>query len=120
MASKLRQQILELDDTPIEKGVVVPEWGSIKIDLYGMSGKERSDTLMAARGRGGVVDLNKLYPDLIISCARDPETGERIFEPEDRDVLNRKSASALERVATICARLSGLDPDSFRSGEDAA
>jgi hypothetical protein len=72
-----------------------------------MSGKERAKLLKGAT-TGGEVNMEKWFPDLLIATVHDPETGEKVFEPADRDALNAKSGSAIAAIADVAARLSGL------------
>ena len=105
MASELRQTILEADD--IESEIVeVPEWG-IKVEVRGMTSKERAK-LLKVSAKGGEVDMVTWFPDLIIATIYDPETGEKVFEPADRDAINAKSGAAISAISDISARLSGL------------
>jgi hypothetical protein len=51
-----------------------------------------------------------LYPELLIHSVYDPDTGALVFEDTDvdRDLILGKNASALEQVAKVALRLSGL------------
>ena len=105
MAGELRKTILETDD--IEREVIeVPEWNT-EIEVRGMSSKERAKLLRAST-RNGEVDMVRWFPDLIIATSYDPETGEKIFEPADRDAVNEKSGAAISAISEVAARLSGL------------
>lgn len=105
MAGELRKTILEADDI-ISEDVEVPEWDTT-IQVRGMNGKERAKLLKGAAA-GGEVNMEKWFPDLLIATVHDPETGEKVFEPADRDALNAKSGSAIATIADVAARLSGL------------
>jgi len=105
MAGELRKTILEADDI-IAEDVEVPEWDTT-VEVRGMSGKERAKLLKGAAA-GGEVNMEKWFPDLLIATVHDPETGEKVFEPADRDALNAKSGSAIAAIADVAARLSGL------------
>ena len=50
-----------------------------------------------------------MYVETVIASAYDPETGLRIFTDADRDALMSKSASAIDRIATVGMRLSAMD-----------
>lgn len=102
----LRQQILDTDDIK-EEEVGVEEW-NCKILVRGLTGKDRSEILTSALTRDGRLDFSKVYPDLVIATSFDPETGEKIFSKTDREVLNEKSGSALEKIAGKAVKLSGL------------
>ena len=102
----LRDQILNLQDIPFEI-VAIKEWNT-SIKVQGMTGAERTRILDLAMNDGGTMNLQTVYPEIVISTCFDPETGEQIFTPEDRAALLSKSAIALDRLATVGMRLSGF------------
>lgn len=104
---KLRETILAAQDIVTEL-VDVPEWG-VKVEVRSMTARERSRAIMAWRTDDDQVDLEKLYPVLLVQTVYDPETGDRVFQPEDADALNLKNSAALERLATVAIRLSGME-----------
>lgn len=107
----LRDFVFGYDDTQVET-VIVPEWGGIEIAVVGMSGEERAEFLeRAIDPETNKADWKKWYPQLIISCAFDPRSTPpvRVFKSTDADRLNKKSSSALERVAKVALRVSGMD-----------
>ena len=74
-----------------------------------MTGAERTRILDLAMGEGnGQMNLQMVYPEIVISTAFDAETGEQIFTPADRTALLSKSATALDKLATVGMRLSGF------------
>ena len=105
MASELRSRILEADDIQSEI-FEVEQWGGVQLLIVGMSGKARAKR----SSRGSEVDLERFYPELVIATAHDPETEEKVFEAADRDALSNKSGAALEAVAQVALRLSGMGP----------
>lgn len=107
MASELRKSIFEIDDIP-EEIVPVPEWGDIKILVRGMTGLSRANFLKRSTDANGEVAFDRFYAELIIATSFDPEDGEKLFEGADREALNAKSGLALERIARVAQRLSGL------------
>lgn len=103
----LRDQILNTSDIPKEL-VTVKEW-NVEIEVRGMTGAERTRILDLAVGEGnGEMNLQMVYPEIVISTAFDAQTGEQIFTPADRTALLSKSATALDRLATVGMRLSGF------------
>lgn len=103
----LRDQILSTSDIPKEL-VTVKEW-NVDIEVRGMTGAERTRILDLAVGEGnGEMNLQMVYPEIVISTAFDVKTGEQIFTPADRTALLSKSATALDRLATVGMRLSGF------------
>jgi len=129
MASELRQKILEVEDIQIEI-VPVTEW-DVDIEVRGMSGLERAGFLRRSTDKEGEVAFERFYPELLIAtCFEPPEkneegtyedvvlgTGEKLFEPADRDTLNSKSGAALERIAQVGQRLSGLGQQDVEEAE---
>ena len=101
----IRDQILNSNDIP-KKLVKVKEW-NVEIEVRGMTGAERTRILDLAQGDGGM-NLQMVYPEIVISTAFDAETGEKIFSPEDRTALLSKSANALDALATVGMQLSGF------------
>lgn len=106
----IRDQILAVQDIPTEL-VEVPEWG-VKIEVRGMTGAERTRIMDKATANDGDMNLQMIYPEIVIATSFDPETGEQVFLPEDRDILLSKSATALDRVAMVGMRLSGFTKES--------
>lgn len=102
----LRDQILNIQDIPSEI-VKIKEWG-IDVEVRGMTGAERTRILDLAMNNNGLMNLQMVYPEIVISTAFDPSTGEQIFAPEDRTALLSKSATALDSLATVGMRLSGF------------
>lgn len=106
----IRDQILAKQDIPSEM-VDVPEWG-VKVEVRGMTGAERTRIMDKATQNAGDVNLQFVYPEIVIATAFDPESGEQVFKPGDRDALLAKSATALDRIAAVGMRLSGFTAES--------
>ena len=107
----LRETILAAND--IESEIVdIPAWG-VQVEVRSMDGRSRAKMLASAAGENGEVNLENLYPEMVILCSFDPETGERIFEPSDTDALLAKSAGPLEQVALAAMRVSGMTKDAL-------
>lgn len=102
----LRDRILAADD--IGKEIVhVPQW-NVDIEVRTMSAVQRSRMLQTCTLPDGGVDLDRLYPMLIIATVFDPETGAQAFDDEDMALLQEKSASAIEFVAQKTMQMSGM------------
>jgi hypothetical protein len=110
----LRDRILQASDITAET-VEVPEWG-VTVEVRTMTGAERAKIMQSAAEAGGVMDFTKIYPDVVISCTFDPESGERVFDWEDRPNLMAKSGLAIDRIAAVGLRLSGFT----KEAQDAA
>jgi hypothetical protein len=113
--ANLRDKILQATDIRRES-VHVPEWDTT-VEVRGLSGSQRAKLMKTGFDARGTADFEKLYPELIISSTFDPETGTPVFTEADRDALNGKSGSALERIAQTAMRLSGLAPDAVEQAE---
>jgi len=106
----IRDHILATQDIPSEI-VDVPEWG-VKVEVRGMTGAERTRIMDLAVDQKGGVNLQFVYPEIVIATSFDQEKGEQIFGPKDRDALLAKSATALDRLASVGMRLSGFTQES--------
>lgn len=115
----LRDQILNAQDIPTQT-VEVPEW-NVNVEVKGMTGAERTRIMDLAMDAGGELNLQTVYPEIVISTCFDPETGEKVFSPEDRVALLSKSATALDRLALVGMRLSGFTQESAdAAGKDSS
>jgi len=99
-----RKQILECKDIKSEV-VQVPEWdGEVSVRGLTLAEKDRwTDCIM----NDGKVSMKGATALLCALCMRD-EKGEQIFSSDDMDALDKKSASALDRVFQVAQRLSGI------------
>lgn len=111
----LRDKILSSDDIKAEI-VKVEEW-DVELEIKSLTGKARAKLMNETMNNNGKMDMEKLYPQLVIACTYDPETHKRVFEINDRDLINTKNSGALERIAKVAMRLSGLDADSVEKAE---
>jgi len=96
--------------------VTVPEWDDVKIEVRGFTLGER----LAFYDRvadDGQVNRENFLPELVIASSFDPDSGQKVFEAADRDMLKTKSAAALERLTTVATRLSGMSDDDVTEAE---
>lgn len=103
----LRDKILAAKDIPSEE-LLVKEWG-ITVLVKGMTAGERI-TLMqnAFDQKTQQVNMAAVYPDVVVSCIHDPASGEPIFTAADKEALMAKSSAAIESIAAVGLRLSGI------------
>lgn len=102
----LREKILNSND--IKSEIVYVDVWDTKVKVMSLTSKKRSQIISDAMTDKGKMDFEKIYPDLVIASTYDPETGALIFEASDRDLLNQKNGGALEKIAQVAMRLSGL------------
>jgi len=104
----LRDRILQAND--IESNIItVSQWG-VDLDIRTMTAIERSRLVSTCSKPDGTVDMEKMYPLLLIAAVYDPETGEKVFGKEDMNSLQDKSAAAVEFVAQKVMEVSGMSP----------
>lgn len=111
----LRQKILACED--IEREDVWVEQWKVKLTIKGLNGLERAQLLSSALGKDGRTNFERIYPELVILTACDPETGKPVFERADRDALNQKAGAALECITQVAMRLSGLSAEAIAATE---
>jgi hypothetical protein len=104
----LRDRILSADDIGREV-IEVSQWG-VSLEVRTLSAVQRSRMLKTCTLPDETIDLDRLYPMLIIGTSFDPETGEAVFTESDISALQEKSASAVEFVATKAMAMSGMTP----------
>lgn len=105
-----KDEIFGMDDIPMEE-VVVPEWHGRKVLVCGLTAAGKNAyqaSLLEIKGSSRRVKMEnalaKLLVRTIVNRQRQP-----IFTETDIERLGTKSAAALERLATVANRLSGMD-----------
>lgn len=111
--SDLRKKILASKDVR-EEVIDCPEWDA-KVLVKSMTADARA-RMTEHLYRGREDDAERLtwadmYPQIVVACSYDPDSGERIFTPDDANELAEKSAGPVERIALAGMRLSGLSQD---------
>lgn len=104
----LRDKILNNDDSS-STTLEVPEWDHAKVEIRSMSVRERSKIMEAVDVTKGTLDFTKFYPDIIIACVFDPETGEKVFTPADADSILDRNVGVIERLCKEAMVLSGVE-----------
>ena len=102
----LRDTILQSDDLE-ESTMTIPEWGDATITVKAMTGRQRMKLVEQTQAK----NRENFYADILIALTFDPETGEPVFDPADRDTLSGKSGAVLERLAEEAMRISGISSD---------
>jgi hypothetical protein len=109
--SKLRDSILAIQDIQYET-VYVPHWKET-VRVRGMTAAERdayeAEALSGQADKSGRVkpNLKNSRARMCVRCVVD-ENGARVFSDADADALGAKSASAVDAVYAVAARLSGF------------
>lgn len=106
----LRDKILAAQDIPTEV-VTIPEWG-VDVLVRGMSAGDRITLMQNAFDQTTQqVNMSIVYPDVVVSCAFDPASDEAIFTDADKPAILAKSSAAVEKLANVGLRLSGIGKD---------
>lgn len=116
----LRDKILAASDIPSES-VKIPEW-DVTILVKGMSAGERISLMQEAFDQTTQqVNMAKVYPDVVVACCCDPDTGKHVFSAEDKDAILSKSSAAVEKIAEVGLRLSGIGKEADdEAGKDSS
>lgn len=119
MALLSKEQISAADDRQWED-VDVPEWGGT-VRLLGMSGTERNayqSSLVVIGPNGSVQRMNMAdqLAKLVGKCLVG-EDFQRLFTDKEIKALGAKNGAVLERLGTICQRLSGLRKEDVEAAE---
>jgi hypothetical protein len=112
----LRERILNASDIKREL-ITIEEWDNVVLEIRTLSGKARAHLLKSAVDSKGNLDFEKIFPDIIIATAYEPNTDIKVFEMSDRDLLNSKSAKCVEVIAKLALKLAGLDGEEVKSIE---
>lgn len=107
----LRDRLLAAAELPRES-VSVPELGET-FTVQGMNGLQRDDFeaslfTTTANGRRRIFAPANIRAKLLVRCVIDPETGERLFNDGDVDVVGQIRADVLDRLFSVAQRLSGI------------
>ena len=122
-ASPLRQQILAAQDLKRET-VYVEEWdltvyvteltaaAKTEYQALGVKRDEEGAIMFAADGITPVVNRDAIvdFQEALLIRTLVDDTGNRIFSNDDLAVLKKKSASVLERLHEVSARLNKTRP----------
>ena len=112
------EDVLAVQDISREM-VDVPEWG-FTFEVRSMTAAERTHIMEMAQ-KAGQVDLSLVYPEIIIATTFNPETGEKVFTSEHSEALMAKNAAALDRLAKVGLRLSGMTEEAAdAAGKDSS
>jgi hypothetical protein len=111
MAILTRDEILKADDMKTER-VDVPEWGGTVI-VKSLSGRQRDEfegSMIEQRRGKAVMNTANMRAKLVAWSVVD-ETGDRLFTNGDITDLGEHSASAVNRIYTVAAKMSGLSDE---------
>lgn len=91
--------------------VKIPEW-DVEIEVRSMALGERNEMLQRASEGEGDTNIQSVYPEMVVRCSYDPETGERVFSQDDVEFINTRRADLVDKLALAAMKLSGMDEDS--------
>jgi hypothetical protein len=100
-ATALKTEEVDVSDTA---------WGGVVL-VRELTGRERDEfeaSLAVQRGKQVVPDVANMRAKLVARCVIDPDSREPLFTQADVNALGELSGAALNRVAEVASRLSGL------------
>jgi hypothetical protein len=124
--SNLRQKLVDKGAVKTKIVHCVGEDGEqIAIEVHALMAGERGDVLteclLTREGEDGedvtTTDLAKLGPRLVIAGAYDPDTHERIFGDEDRELVAQMDAAFLDPIVNGVSQLSGISAAADKKAE---
>jgi len=118
-----REDILQIDDLPTEDVYVEP-WGAwVRVRALTAGERDAYQNSMFEvrhRGRGQPPEIRykpeKASARLVALSVID-EQGNRLFTEADVEALARKNARAIDIIAAVARRLSGLDEEALEEAE---
>lgn len=88
--------------------VRIDEW-DVDIQIRSLTLGERNGMLQSIKDAGdGEANLSIMYPEIIARTCYDPETGEKVFGPDDGAFINNLPADLMDKLATPAMELSGM------------
>lgn len=106
MGDSLRERILNSKDVK-EKIITVKQWNNEKILIKGITVKSRYAIFVNENGETNK-DIARSSCLTVAECSFDPKTGEKIFLPEDVNLLMEKNPDAVEYISSEILALSGM------------
>lgn len=104
-----RDAILGASDLTHED-VHVPEWGGT-VRVRALTASERDAfeaSITEETGTSARIKRDNIRTKLVVRSVIDAETGARLFQDTDIEVLGTKAAAAVDRLFAVAQRLSGL------------
>lgn len=103
-----------------KKLVTVEAWDNVVVEVRSLSLGERNQMLQkAAEDEGAGADISTIYPEMVMRCTYDPDTGEKVFNDDDEAFINSRPANLVDELAIPALELSGMK-DSNQAVDDAA
>lgn len=90
--------------------VSIPEW-DVKIEVRQRTVKQQYEILDKVRNPQGDIDGLKLAIETIMACSYDPDSGEMVFDPADRDALMNVESAAFQTLLAATNKAAGFESD---------
>ena len=104
-AVNLRDQFLSVAQVPQET-VHISELGQ-DVLIKGRTAQESEEFQSSVMGENGEMNIVGSTARTVIAQVYDPETGEKVFSPQDETALNNAPASLLNKIFRVVQKLSG-------------
>ena len=89
----------------------------VDIEIRSMSVVDKSRLLKNA-STDGLIDVEKWYPWVVLTCCFDPETGVRAFTEEDLEWVAAQDSDKIADLAQKCLGISGMGSKPVDEGKD--
>lgn len=100
--------------------IYISQWDA-EIEVKELNGGQRAkffDNTVSVDKYGNVkTHLEKMNTEIIILSCYDPETGERLFKEEDRELILQASGEAIDQIAQVALKISGLSNNAVVEAE---
>lgn len=102
----IKSKIKEAQD--LKKEIVqISEW-DVSIEVRTMTAKQRAELFNLSMDEDGKFIQKNFQAGMVIASCYDPETGDKLFAPEDADWLMDKASGPIEKIINKVTKLSGL------------
>ena len=109
-----REQILSANDVDTV-AVHVPEWGGdVYVKTFDGAARDRIEAHVMRDGKANMDGLRAL----VVALSACDESGKELFTLADIAALEKKSATALDRVFSEASKLNRLGDDKEQAGKD--
>jgi hypothetical protein len=102
----IRDKIIKADDLGSEV-VSIPEW-DVKIEVRAKTVAQQYDLIERCRKPNGDINGELLAVETVIATSYDPDTGDVVFDPADRDMLRSKNSAAFQTLLAAANKAAGL------------
>ena len=87
------------------------DFETVKVEVRQRTVKQQYDILDKVRNPQGEIDGLGLAVETIMACSYDPDTGDKVFDPADKDALMNVESSAFQVLLAATNKAAGFDSE---------